>query len=62
MLLPRVPNASAGLPGYLVVDMLARTGPYDEVGPARVHLYDRGNGHYMIVGLERPDDSAPPEL
>ena len=59
--LPRVPGASAGVPGYLIVDLVGTSGPYDTVGPARVHLYDRGNGHYMIVGLERPDDDTPPE-
>lgn len=60
--LPPVPGASAGVPEYLIVDLRGLSGPYDEVGPARVHLYDRGNGNYMIVGLERPDDDTPPSI
>jgi len=57
--LPRVPDASAQDPGYLVVDITAASPEHETAFPARVHLYDRG-GDYQIVGLERPSHREPP--
>ena len=57
-----MPGASSGMPGYLIVDVAAQSDPYEEPGPARVHLYHLGGADYRVVGLERPESHDPPEI
>jgi len=58
--LPRVPDATADQPGYLVVDVTAQSPEHETAFPVRVHLYDLG-GEYRIAGLERPSHREPPQ-
>jgi hypothetical protein len=58
--LPALPEATDARPGYLIVDLVSRTRDEDAQPPLRVHLYTTGAGRYLIVGLERPDDSDAP--
>jgi len=58
--LPAVSGATDTEPRYLIIDMIGQSAGADGIGPARVHLYDRGKGRYVIIGLERPDSDAPP--
>lgn len=59
---PRVPGASAARPGYVVIDVVARTEGRETTGPLRIHAYDLGD-EVRVVGLERlhPEGDAPPE-
>ena len=59
---PRVPGASPERPGYLVIDVVARTEGRETTGALRMHAYDLG-ANVRVVGLERlhPAGSAPPE-
>jgi hypothetical protein len=59
--LPAIGGATQQKPAYLIVDVRGIVRGRDEQeAPARVHLYDFGNGRYLVVGLERPDSTEPP--
>ena len=58
--LPSAEEATPDEPAYWIVDLAGQYGAEDDSPPARVHLYQLGPGHYRVVGLERPDDLAPP--
>lgn len=59
--LPELDGASEPDPGYLVVDLVARTPERETTYPARVHMYVLGDGRYRIVGLERPSNADEPQ-
>ncbi|MGB5809707.1 MAG: hypothetical protein WBG86_04200 [Polyangiales bacterium] len=53
--LPNMESASIEEPAYLIVDVIGLDGEADEHSrPARVHLYQVGEGGYLVVGLQRP--------
>ena len=59
--LPSIGGASQQSPAYLIVDVRGVVrGREQQEAPARVHLYDFGGGRYLVVALERPDNSDPP--
>jgi hypothetical protein len=58
--LPRLPDASAERPVYLVVDVVAQTAGQETTSPARVHLYAMGPETLEVVGLERPAHGEAP--
>ena len=59
--LPAIGGATPAKPAYLIVDVRGVVrGHEEQEAPARVHLYDYGNGRYLVVGLERPDNTDPP--
>ncbi|MBC7174139.1 MAG: hypothetical protein H5U40_16975 [Polyangiaceae bacterium] len=59
--LPNVVDARLEHPAYLIIDLAALDGWHDkEAAPLRIHVYQFGPGRYKLVGLERPDNAAPP--
>ena len=53
--LPNIERASLDRPAYLIIDVNGLYGRDDDKSrPARVHLYQFGDGAYLIVGLQRP--------
>jgi hypothetical protein len=58
--LPRLPDASAERPVYVVVDVVAQTAGRETASPARVHLYATGPDTLRVVGLERPAAGEAP--
>ncbi len=53
--LPDIDWASLDDPAYLIIDVTGLNGREDDKSrPARVHLYQFGEGRYAIVGLQRP--------
>jgi hypothetical protein len=56
-----LPPSSRNEPEYVVVDVTAQRAGRDPNYPARVHLFREPGAASRIVGLERPEDDAPPE-
>ncbi|MDH3846130.1 MAG: hypothetical protein OES69_19480, partial [Myxococcales bacterium] len=53
--LPDIDWASLDDPASLIIDVTGLNGREDDKSrPARVHLYQFGEGRYAIVGLQRP--------
>ncbi|MGZ3455850.1 MAG: hypothetical protein ACXVEF_39965 [Polyangiales bacterium] len=57
--LPHVQSASKETARYLVVDVIGVSPSFSKRAPARVHLYDLGDG-FKVVGLERPESETRP--
>jgi hypothetical protein len=45
---------------YWVLELRTQDGPKPPY-PARVHLYERGPGDYLVAGLERPESDDTPD-
>lgn len=47
--------------GYAIVDIRIVPEPgADPIPPARLHFYDTEESGFVLVGIERPDENAPP--
>lgn len=53
--LPLTPGASVESPAYAVIDVVASTVARETTHPARIHVYDLGDGGVRVVALERPE-------
>ncbi len=60
LLLPQVAGASEQRPAYHVIDVFAGQSGKARGNPLRVHAYQTDATTYHVVGLERPEDDAPP--
>ncbi|MDD9969956.1 MAG: hypothetical protein OXR73_27165 [Myxococcales bacterium] len=53
-------DPDARFPRYFVVDVDTDDPGYPELGPLRLHVYERAHGQLLVAGLERPESHGAP--